>query len=66
VVYKHLTRRHILKSAAALAATASVGCSIGRAWAQGPQSRQIDAALRRAVEAKESPASSRWRQTTRG
>jgi len=55
VVYKHLTRRHILKSAAALAATASVGCSIGRAWAQGPQSRQIDAALRRAVEAKEVP-----------
>ena len=55
MVYKHLTRRHILKSAAALAATASVGCSIGRAWAQGPQSRQIDAALRRAVEAKEVP-----------
>ena len=55
MVYKHLTRRHILKSAAALAATASVGGSIGRAWAQGPQSRQIDAALRRAVEAKEVP-----------
>jgi len=55
VVYKHLTRRHILKSAAALAATASVGGSIRRAWAQGPQSRQIDAALRRAVEAKEVP-----------
>ena len=55
MVYKHLTRRHILKSAAALAATASVGGSIRRAWAQGPQSRQIDAALRRAVEAKEVP-----------
>ena len=55
MVYKHLTRRHILKSAAALAATASVGGSIGRAWAQGPHSRQSDAALRRAVEAKEVP-----------
>ena len=47
------TRRDILKSAAALTATASVGGFIGRAAAQGPQSRQIDAALRRAVDAKE-------------
>jgi methyl acetate hydrolase len=49
------TRRDILKSAAALTATASVGGFIGRAAAQGPQSRQIDAVLRRAVDGKEVP-----------
>jgi methyl acetate hydrolase len=49
------TRRDILGSAAALTATASIGVTIGRAMAQVPQSRQIDAALRRAVEAKDVP-----------
>ena len=51
------TRRDILKTTAALAATASVGPIIGRAAAQGgaAQSRQIDAVLSRATEAKEVP-----------
>ena len=51
------TRREILKVTAALTATASVGAVIGRAAAQGgaAQSRQIDAVLRRATEAKEVP-----------
>jgi len=51
------TRREILKVTAALSATASVGAVIGHAAAQGgaAQSRQIDAVLRRATEAKEVP-----------
>jgi CubicO group peptidase (beta-lactamase class C family) len=51
------TRREFLKATAAVTATASFGATIGRAAAQGgsAQSRQIDAALRRAVEAKEVP-----------
>jgi methyl acetate hydrolase len=51
------TRREFLKATAAVTATASLGATIGRAAAQGgaAQSRQIDAALRRAVEAKEVP-----------
>ena len=51
------TRREILKVTAALTATASVGAVIGHAAAQGgaAQSRQIDAVLRRATEAKEVP-----------
>jgi methyl acetate hydrolase len=52
------TRREFLKTTAALTATASFGAIIGRAAAQGgaAQSRtQIDAVLRRAVEAKEVP-----------
>ena len=55
MIRRQPTRRAILKSAAALTATASVGGFIGRAAAQGPQSRQIDAVLRRAVDAKEVP-----------
>ena len=55
MIRRQPTRRVILKSAAALTVTASVGGFIGRAAAQGPQSRQIDAALRRAVDAKEVP-----------
>jgi CubicO group peptidase (beta-lactamase class C family) len=55
MIRRQPTRRAILKSATALTATASVGGFIGRAAAQGPQSRQIDAALRRAVDAKEVP-----------
>jgi len=51
------TRREILKVTAALTATASVGAVIRHAAAQGgaAQSRQIDAVLRRATEAKEVP-----------
>src|SRR6267143_809272 len=52
------TRREFLKTTAALTATASFGAVAGRAAAQGgpAQSRsQIDAVLRRAVEAKEVP-----------
>jgi methyl acetate hydrolase len=51
------TRREILRATAALAATASVGGIIRRAAAQGGavQSRQIDAVLRRATDAKEVP-----------
>src|ERR1700730_11981555 len=52
------TRREFLKTSAALAATVSVGAFAGRAAAQGgpAQSRsQIDAVLRRGVEAKEVP-----------
>ena len=55
MIRRQPTRRHILKSAAALTATASVGGFIGRAVAQGPQSHQIDAVLRRAVDAKDVP-----------
>src|SRR6516164_6877381 len=51
------TRREFLKTTAALTATASVGAVIRRAAAQGgtAQSRQIDAVLRRATDAKEVP-----------
>ena len=51
------TRRDILKATAALTATASVGTMIRRAAAQGgaAQSRQIDAVLRRASDAREVP-----------
>jgi CubicO group peptidase (beta-lactamase class C family) len=52
------TRRVFLKTTAALTATVSVGAIVGGAAAQGgpAQSRsQIDAGLRRAVEAKEVP-----------
>ena len=51
------TRREILKATAALTATASVSAVVGRAAAQGgtAQSRQIDAALRRATDAKDVP-----------
>jgi len=51
------TRREILKGTAALTATASVGAVIRHAAAQGGagQSRQIDAVLRRAADAKEVP-----------
>jgi methyl acetate hydrolase len=51
------TRREILKATAALTATASVGAVVRRAAAQGgaAQSRQIDAVLRRATDAKEVP-----------
>jgi CubicO group peptidase (beta-lactamase class C family) len=51
------TRREFLKTAAALTASASVGTVTRRAAAQGSaaQSRQIDAVLRRATDAKEVP-----------
>jgi methyl acetate hydrolase len=51
------TRRDILKATAALTATVSVGGIIRRAGAQGGavQSRQIDAVLRHATDAKEVP-----------
>ncbi|HKM71684.1 MAG TPA: serine hydrolase domain-containing protein [Stellaceae bacterium] len=54
---RHQTRREILKATAVLTATASVGGIIRRAAAQGgaAQSRQIDAVLRRATDAKEVP-----------
>jgi methyl acetate hydrolase len=54
---KRQTRRDILKATAALTATASVGGVIRRAGAQGGavQSRQIDAVLRHATDAKEVP-----------
>jgi methyl acetate hydrolase len=57
VIIRQQTRREILKATAALTATASVGGIIRRAAAQGgaAQSRQIDAALRRATDAKEVP-----------
>ena len=55
MIRRRPTRRVILKSAAAVTATASVGGFVGRAAAQGPQSRQIDAVLRRGVDAKEVP-----------
>jgi methyl acetate hydrolase len=55
MIRRQPTRRHILKSAAALTATASIGGYIARAAAQGPQTSQIDAVLRRAVDAKEVP-----------
>jgi methyl acetate hydrolase len=54
----HQTRREFLRTTAAVSATAAFGAMIGRAAAQGgaAQSRaQIDAVLRRAVEAKEVP-----------
>jgi methyl acetate hydrolase len=53
------TRRQVLGTAAALAAAASAGTTLTRAFAQGraasQQQAQIDAVLRRAVEAKEVP-----------
>ena len=51
------TRREFLKTAAALTASASVGAVVRHAAAQGgaAQSRQIDAVLRRATDAKEVP-----------
>src|SRR5262245_4203822 len=53
------TRRQVLGTAAALAAAASAGTTLTRAFAQGAaagqQQAQIDAVLRRAVEAKEVP-----------
>jgi methyl acetate hydrolase len=54
---KRQTRRDILKATAALTATVSVGGIIRRAGAQGGavQSRQIDAVLRHATDAKEVP-----------
>jgi len=57
VTIRQQTRREILKATAALAATASVGGITRRAAAQGgtAQSRQIDAALRRATDAKDVP-----------
>jgi len=57
VTIRQQTRREILKATAALTATASVSAVVGRAAAQGgtAQSRQIDAALRRATDAKDVP-----------
>jgi CubicO group peptidase (beta-lactamase class C family) len=57
VTIRQQTRREILKATAALTAIASVGAVVGRAAAQGgtAQSRQIDAALRRATDAKDVP-----------
>jgi len=57
VTIRQQTRREILKATAALTATASVGAVVGRAAAQGgtAQSGQIDAALRRATDAKDVP-----------
>jgi methyl acetate hydrolase len=49
------TRREFLKATAAISATATLGGFAERSFAQGPQPRQIDAVLRRAVEAKEVP-----------
>jgi methyl acetate hydrolase len=53
------TRRSVLGTAAALAAAASAGTTLTRAFAQGApagqQQAQIDAVLRRAIEAKEVP-----------
>ena len=65
MIRKRHSRREILKGAAALTAVASFGATVGRAAA--PQSHaQIDAVLRRATEAGEVPASSPWRQPTKG
>ena len=49
------TRREFLTATAAISATAALGGFAKRSFAQGPQPRQIDAMLRRAVEAKEVP-----------
>ena len=49
------TRREFLNATAAISATAALGGFAKRSFAQGPQPRQIDAVLRRAVEAKEVP-----------
>jgi len=49
------TRREVLTATAAISATAALGGFAKRSFAQGPQPRQIDAVLRRAVEAKEVP-----------
>ena len=51
------TRREILRAAAALTATASVGAVMRRAAAQGgaAQSRKIDAVLSQATDTKEVP-----------
>jgi methyl acetate hydrolase len=57
MIIRRQTRRKFLQTGAALTATASVGGVIRRAAAQGgaAQSRQIDAALRRATDTKEVP-----------
>jgi hypothetical protein len=57
VTIRPQTRREILKAAAALTATASVGALVRRAAAQGgaAQSRQIDQVLRHATDSKEVP-----------
>jgi methyl acetate hydrolase len=49
------TRREFLNATAAISAAAALGGVAKRAFAQGPQPRQIDAVLRRAVEDKEVP-----------
>jgi methyl acetate hydrolase len=49
------TRREFLNATAAISATAALGGFAKRSFAQGSQPRQIDAVLRRAVEAKEVP-----------
>jgi CubicO group peptidase (beta-lactamase class C family) len=49
------TRREFLNATAAISATVAFGGFAKRSFAQGPQPRQIDAVLRRAVEAKEVP-----------
>ena len=49
------TRREVLTATAAISATAALGGFAKRSFAQGTQPRQIDAVLRRAVEAKEVP-----------
>jgi nitrous oxide reductase len=46
------SRREILQATAALTAAASLGATVGRAAVAQPHA-QIDAALRRAAEAKE-------------
>lgn len=57
MIIRPQTRREFLKTTAALTASVSVGAVMRRAAAQGgaAQSRQIDAALRRAADAKEVP-----------
>src|SRR5438105_8121397 len=54
MIRKRPSRREILKATAALTAVASFGATIGRGAAAQPHA-QIDAALRRATEAKEVP-----------
>ena len=49
------TRREFVTATAAISATAALGGFAKRSFAQGPQPRQIDAVLRRAIEAKEVP-----------
>src|SRR5438105_12136962 len=58
MIGRQQTRREFLRSTAALTATASFGATIGRAAAQGGAAHsrlQIDAVLRRGVEAREVP-----------